>query len=333
MKSKNVYVIAEIGLNHDGSIEKAIKMVNQAKESGADAVKFQTFKTEYLLNPITFNGNKRDYNSIYDKLKEVEIDEYFHKRIKEETKKLGIDFISSVFDPESLETVEKYCDIIKVASSEITNLDLLEKIGKTSKKVILSTGMATMGEIEKAIFTLLKGGSSNISLLHCVSLYPLDPELANLRVIKTLYKAFKLPVGFSDHSLGDTLAIAAVALGAVIIEKHVTLKRENRLFDHPHSMEFDELKKMIDKIREIESALGDGVKKISAKEMEIKKSSLRSIFAKRDIKAGETLNDTNIKGVRPLIGIPVEMKFMLNGAKVNKDISKDSPIFWEDIVW
>ncbi|HOJ50062.1 MAG TPA: N-acetylneuraminate synthase family protein [Spirochaetota bacterium] len=333
MKNKKVYVIAEIGLNHDGKIDKAIEMVHKSKESGADAVKFQTFKAEHLLNPLTFKDNKANYNIIFDKLKEVEINEEFHKIIREETKKINIDFISSVFDQESLEIVNKYCDSIKIASSEITNLELLEKVGETGKKVIISTGMATLGEIERAIFTLLKGGATDISLLHCVSLYPLEPELANLMVINSLKKSFKLPVGFSDHSLGDTLAIAAVALGATIIEKHVTLKRENRLFDHPHSMEFKEFEEMVNKIREIEIALGDGVKKISAKEMEIKKASLKSLFAKTDIKEGEVLNDKNIKAVRPLIGIPVEMKYMVINSKAKKDIPKNSPIFWEDIVW
>lgn len=331
--SKKTYIIAEIGLNHDGNLEKALRMVEKAKEAGADAVKFQTFTAERLLNPLVFQKDGVLDNWIYQELKKVEIDESFHQQIQKKCLEIGIDFLSSPFDEKSLEIVACYCSKIKIASSEVTNLPLLEKVGKYGKPVILSTGIATLGEIEEAIFTLIKGGVTNLSLLHCVSLYPLSPEDANLSVIKTLQQAFSLPVGFSDHSLDDTLAIAAVAMGAQIIEKHVTLKRENRLFDHAISMELEELKIMVEKIRLLETAIGDGVKKISSKEMDVKKGSNKSFFASKDIQKGEILSEENIKAVRPLIGIPVKYQSEILGKKVKREIKVNYPIFWEDIDW
>jgi len=332
MKSKT-YMIAEIGSNHDGSLEIALEMVEKAKKAKADAVKFQTFQVDKLLNPLVFQENNSESNWVYDELKKVEIDEEFHKKIKEKCVQLKIDFISSPFDTESLEIVSKYCDKIKIASSEITNLPFLKEVGKYGKPVILSTGMSFLGEIEKAISALISGGVTDLSILHCISLYPLNAEDANLNFIQTLKQCFNLPVGFSDHSLDDTLALSAVSLGAQIIEKHVTLKREDRIFDHAHSMEFKELQIMIDKIRMIESALGNGIKTISAKEMEIKQGSNRSFFAVEQLEPGTVLTLENIKAVRPLIGIPVVFQDEIIGKKIKKKIKPDYPIFWEDIDW
>lgn len=334
MKSKNsVYVIAEIGSNHDGSLEQALKMIEKAKEAGADAVKFQTFKAEELLNPLVFQGDETTENWVYAELKKVEIDEAFHEKVKLKCAQEKIDFLSSPFDEGSLALTAKYCQAIKIASSEITNLPFLKKVGRYEKPVILSTGLSTLGEVEEAISALISGGVTDLSLLHCVSLYPLNPEDANLKVISTLQKSFGLPVGFSDHSLDDTLILAAVALGARIVEKHVTLKREARIFDHSHSMEFQDLKKMIARIRQVEAALGDGIKKMGAQELEIKKGSNRSFFAARDLKAGEILTEENLKCVRPLLGIPARFHEEIMGKKLAQDLKANYPLFWSHIQW
>jgi sialic acid synthase SpsE len=332
MKNK-VYIIAEIGSNHDGDINKALLMVQKAKEAGADAVKFQTFDTESLLNPLSFQKDKTEENWVYRELKKVQINEDFHQKILLEAQKSGIDFLSSPFDEKSLALVAGYCSRIKIASSEITNLPLLSEIGQYKKPVILSTGLSNLGEVEEAISSLISGGVTDLTLLHCVALYPLPPEEANLKVIRTLKECFGLPVGFSDHSLDDVLALAAIALGATMIEKHVTLKREDRIFDHGHSMEFGEFKEMVRRIREVESALGDGIKKIGAKELDIKIHSNKSFFTTQDLKKGDIITLENVKAVRPQIGIPVKYKAEIIGQKLNRDIKAHHPIFWEDIAW
>lgn len=332
MKNKT-YVIAEIGLNHDGNLDQALLMIEKSKEAGADAVKFQNIKVDKLLNPLIFNKGKTEENWVFNALKKVEIDDAFLKAAKNKCDALSIDLISSPFDEESLVLVAKYCAKIKIASSEVTNLPFLSKIGAYQKPVILSTGISTLGEIEEAISALVSGGVTDLSILHCVSLYPLEAADANLRMIQTLRQCFNLPTGFSDHSLDETFVFAAVALGSEIIEKHVTLKRENRIFDHAHSMEFKDFKNMINKIRIIEEALGDGIKKISAKEMDIKIGSSRSFFACVDLKAGNILTELNTKAVRPLIGIPVKAQGQIMGKRLKRDIVANFPIFWEDIDW
>lgn len=331
MKNKKTYLIAEIGSNHDGSLEQALKMIEESAKSGADAVKFQTFQAEELLVPVLYKDGKAEENWVYNELKKVEINEIFHQKAAEKCHQLGIDFISSPFDDDSLKIVSKYCDRIKIASSEVTNLPLLSQVGSSEKPVILSTGMATLGEVENAVQTLVAGGVTDLTLLHCVSLYPLKWEEANLQVLKTLQSCFGLPVGFSDHSLDETLSIAAVSMGASIIEKHVTFKREDRIFDHSYAVEFPDFKEMSEKIYLLEQALGDGVKKLSAEEMEIRNGSHKSFFTRTELKAGEALTLNNIKAVRPLIGIPVKHQETLLGKKLQKDLPANSPIFWEDV--
>jgi N-acetylneuraminate synthase/N,N'-diacetyllegionaminate synthase len=332
MKNKT-YLIAEIGSNHDGVLKKALKMVEDSKKAGADAVKFQTFQVDKLLNPLVFHGDKVEDNWVYHEMKKVEIGEDFHRAISEKCQEMELDFISSPFDEQALDMVSKYCSRIKIASSEVTNIPFLKQIGKYKKPVILSTGMAFLGEVEEAISALIQGGATDLSLLHCVSLYPLKSEDANLEVIRTLKQAFGLKTGFSDHSLSDTLVLGAVSLGAEIIEKHVTEKRENRIFDHPHSMEFSDFREMVEKIRSLEQALGDGIKKIRADEMTIREGSHRSFFASQPLKAGDIITEKNTKAVRPFMGIPAKHKTEILGKKVNKDISENYPIFWEDIEW
>jgi len=334
MKNNQTYIIAEIGSNHDGNLEKALEMVKNAHRAGADAVKFQTFQVDKLLNPLVFEeNNAHKENWVYSELKKVEIDEKFHQVIKELCLKLGLDFISAPFDEDSLAITARYCHKLKIASSEITNLPLLSLVGAYNLPVILSTGISTLGEVENAISALIRGGVTDLSLLHCVSLYPLTAQDANLTVIQTLRQSFGLPTGFSDHSLDDTMPLAAVALGARLIEKHVTLKREERIFDHPHSMEFEDFKAMVDKIRVLETALGDGIKKIGAQELEIKKASNKSLFAAGELKPGTPITPSHIKGVRPLIGIPVKHLQDIIGKKVKRPIPPNYPIFWEDIEW
>lgn len=331
MKKSKIYIIAEIGSNHDGDLNIALDMIEQSAKSGVDAVKFQTFKAEKLLNPLVFSEDKAEENWVYKEFERVEIDEDFHIKLREKCDSCSVEFISSPFDEQSLKLVGKYCDRIKIASSEISNISLLKKVGAFKKPVILSTGMAFLGEIEEAISALIQGGVTDLSLLHCVSLYPLDSSDANLKVVQMLKNCFGLKVGFSDHSLDDALSLGAVALGAEIIEKHVTLKREDRIFDHAFSMEFSDLKLMSEKIRSLENALGDGIKKISASEMEIRLGSHRSFFAAKDIQKGEAFSLDNVKAVRPLIGIPAKYEDKVIGRFSKRDIPENYPIHWGDL--
>jgi len=250
------FIIAEAGVNHNGSIELAKKLIDAAKDAGADAVKFQTFKTE---NVVVKDAQKAEYQkettgegSQYEMIKKLELTEEDFRELADYAKEKDIMFLSSPFDKESVDLLNELdVPAFKVGSGEITNLPLLRYIAKKEKPIILSTGMSTLGEIEEALDVIRSEGVEDIILLHCVSNYPARIEDVNLRALGTLKQAFKLPVGFSDHTLGITAPIAAVALGACVIEKHFTLDRNLPGPDHKASLEPEELKEMAKAIREV----------------------------------------------------------------------------------
>jgi N,N'-diacetyllegionaminate synthase len=306
-----VFIIAEAGVNHNGSIELAKKLIDVASDSGADAVKFQTFKAEKLVSK---NAQKADYQkqttdkteSQFDMIKKLELDLDTHKELISYCKQKNIMFLSTPFDHDSIELLNDLgLEIFKIPSGEITNLPYLRHIGKLGKKVILSTGMADMGEIEDALDVLIVAGTKkeNITVLHANTMYPTPKEDVNLKAMVTIGNTFDIAFGYSDHTLGIEVDIAAVAMGASIIEKHFTLDKTMEGPDHKASLEPDELKAMVKAIRNIELALGSSVKKPSKSEVPNMSIARKSIVAKTVIKKGEILNENNLAVKRPGNGI------------------------------
>ncbi|MGE5581374.1 MAG: N-acetylneuraminate synthase [Bacillota bacterium] len=332
-----VFIIAEAGVNHNGSLETAKKLVDAAAEAGADAVKFQTFKANQL---VTASAEKANYQkeatganeSQYEMLKRLELDPRQHLEIINHCKTRSIIFLSTPFDFESVDLLEKF-DIpaYKISSGDITNLPFLEYIARKNKPIILSTGMASIGEVEEAVATIQNTGNSQIVLLHCTSNYPTQYQDVNLRAMLTLKHVFQLPVGYSDHTLGIEIPTAAVALGACVIEKHFTLDRNLPGPDHRASLEPEQLKAMVSAIRNVEKALGDGVKRCQAAEANVKEAARKSIVAVRDLAKGEVLTRNALGFKRPGTGLPPKLVDFLLGKKIKRDILKDEVIELGDI--
>jgi N-acetylneuraminate synthase/N,N'-diacetyllegionaminate synthase len=331
------FIIAEAGVNHNGDIELAKRLIDVAKDVGVDAVKFQTFKVENLVTrdapKVNYQiQNTKSNESQYDMLKSLELSEDDFKELYDYAKKKNIIFLSTPFDFESVDLLDELgVPAFKVSSADLTNLPLLEYIAEKGKPILLSTGMGCLGEIEEAIATIKNTGNDDIILLHCVTNYPAKFESLNLRAIQTLKEAFKLPVGFSDHSLGIYAPIAAVALGAVVIEKHFTLNKNLPGPDHKASLEPKELEEMVKAIRLIEKALGNGIKKPSIEEEKIKKVVRRSIVAKVNIPKGSVITKDMIAIKRPGMGLPPKYYREIIGKRARRDIKADELIYWWDI--
>jgi N,N'-diacetyllegionaminate synthase len=333
MKNKT-FIIAEAGVNHNGSIEIAKKMIEVAKECGADAIKFQTFKAEKIVSKYAPKAEYQkqttgETDSQLEMVKKLELSFGDFIALKEYCDKLNIMFLSTPFDFESIEFLNDLgLEIFKIPSGEITNLPYLEKIGKLGKKIILSTGMADLGEIEDALDILIFSGTKkeNITVLHCNTEYPTPYEDVNLLAMLTIKEAFKVKVGYSDHTLGIEVPIAAVALGASVIEKHFTLDKNMEGPDHKASLEPYELKAMIDAIRNIEKSLGDGIKKPSKSELKNKDIARKSIVAKRKIKKGEIFTEDNITVKRPGNGISPMRWYEVLGKVASRDYEEDELI-------
>ncbi|QPH98683.1 N-acetylneuraminate synthase [Campylobacter concisus] len=332
--SNRVFIIAEAGVNHNGDINLAKKLIDVAVKAGADAVKFQTFKAQNLVskNAQKANYQKQTTNkneSQFDMIKKLELNENMHKELIAYCKEENITFLSTPFDSDSIKLLhELEIGTFKIPSGEITNLPYLRQIGGLNKKIILSTGMANLGEVEAAIEVLIKSGTKreNISLLHANTQYPTPMEDVNLKAMITLKNAFGLEVGYSDHTLGIEVDIAAVAMGAKIIEKHFTLDKSMPGPDHKASLEPDELVAMIKAIRNIELALGDGLKHFSKSESENIKIARKSIVAKCDIKKGEIFSEQNICVKRPGDGINPMRWDEVIGQISQKDYKQDDLI-------
>ena len=310
-----VLIIAEAGVNHNGSIQLAKKLIDKAVFSGADAVKFQTFKAKNVLSK---NAPKADYQkqttnlreSQFDMIKRLELDERAHQELIAYCKKANIMFLSTPFDLDSVDLLNELgLQIFKIPSGEITNLPYLRRIGSLCKEVILSTGMSDLKEIGEAIKILTNAGTlkENITVLHANTMYPTPMEDVNLRAILTIQNKFDVAVGYSDHTLGIEVDIAAVAMGANIIEKHFTLDKTMDGPDHKSSISPEELKAMVSSIRNIEKALGSSVKKPSKSEKPNISMARKSIVASKSIKKGELFTEKNITTKRPGTGIsPME---------------------------
>ena len=329
-----VFIIAEAGVNHNGSVELAKKLIDVAVEAGADAVKFQTFKAEHLVSQ---KAQKADYQkestdaqeSQFEMIKKLELDVDTHKELMQYAKEKSIMFLSTPFDHESIKLLSDLgLEIFKIPSGEITNLPYLRDIGSLGKKVILSTGMADMGEIEDALNILSASGTQkeNIVILHANTMYPTPMEDVNLRAMQTIGNSFDVAYGYSDHTLGIEVDIAAVALGASVIEKHFTLDKNMQGPDHKASLEPHELKAMVQAIRNIEVALGSCVKKPSKSERPNMSVARKSIVAKQPIQKGELLTEENLAVKRPGNGIsPMRWDEVL-GSVAQKDYEADELI-------
>ena len=327
-----VLIIAEAGVNHNGSMDIAKKLIDKAAEAKVDIIKFQTFTADSLVNK---DVKKAEYQqktgkgqeSQYDMLKKLELDVSMHKELISYCNEKKIKFLSTPFDLESIDLLDDLgMDIYKIPSGEITNYPYLKKIAKLKKTIIMSTGMCTLEEVHNALKVLRENGASDVKLLHCNTEYPTPMKDVNLNAMITMKNKFNLEVGYSDHTEGIEIPIAAVAMGATIIEKHFTLDRNMEGPDHKASLEPNELKKMVHSIRNIELALGNGEKKPSESEMKNINIVRKFIVAKKNIKQGERFNESNITCKRTGKGISA-MKW---NDVINKIANKD--YFKNDII-
>jgi N,N'-diacetyllegionaminate synthase len=302
------FIIGEAGVNHNGDIEIAKKLIDVACDAKVDAVKFQTFKAENL---VTKNAEKAKYQkettgdgSQFEMLKKLELSYEDHLILEQYCENRGTMFISTPFDFESVDLLQKLnMPLYKVSSGDLTNIPFLMYIAILNKPMIISTGMANLGEVEKAVQAIKRVGNDQINLLHCTSNYPTAYEDVNLSAMLTLKNAFKVTVGYSDHTEGIEIPIAAVAMGAKIIEKHFTLDKNMGGPDHKASLNPAELKQMVNSIRNIEKAIGDGIKVCNKNEESTKKLARKSIVAGKRIKSGEIISYENITFKRPENGV------------------------------
>lgn len=334
-------IIAEAGVNHNGSLEVAKRLVDVAADAGADYVKFQTFKTEKLVSvkaakaAYQVKNMKTDKGSAqFDMLKKLELSKENFVSLKAYCSKKKIKFLSTGFDLESLDMLYKLnIDFFKVPSGEITNLPYLKKVSFFKKPIVLSTGMCSMKEIEDAIFVLVENGIKRqaITVLHCNTEYPTPFEDVNLNAMNSIKEAFKVKVGYSDHTDGIVIPIAAVAAGATIIEKHFTLDKSMEGPDHKASLEPDELKRMVESIRIVEHSLGNGIKRPSPSEKKNMAIARKSIHLTTDMKKGSIIREANIEMLRPGDGIsPMELKSVI-GKKLIKNRKKGYKLTFSDL--
>lgn len=332
-------VIAEAGVNHNGQVDLAHRLVDAAADAGADAVKFQTFraegvateeapKAEYQRHTTGPSGNQRAM------LRQLELSEEYYPALIAHCKERGIIFLSTPHDWEAIQVLDRYdVPAYKVGSGDLTNLPFLRCIARTGRPIILSTGMGTLGEVEEAVEAVRSQGNDRLILLHCVTSYPARIEDCNLRAMLTLERAFGVPVGYSDHTAGIEAALAAVALGARVIEKHFTLDRSLPGPDHQASLEPQGLRSLIQGIRQVERALGDGVKRPAPAEREIAPAARKSIVAARDIPAGATITEDMLTTKRPGSGIAPRHWDDLIGRRARVAIPRDSLLQWGQMEW
>ncbi len=339
LKSENpqAIFIAEAGINHDGSIEEAKKMIDAAADAGANYVKFQSFKADKLVTPTAdrssyiIDGSHKD-ESFRDLLRRLEIDENAHFELKKYADSRDIKFLSTAFCEESFDFLVKLgIDVVKVASGDLTNTPLLKHMAKANLPIIMSTGMATLGEIEEAVEAITSVGNNKIVLLHCISWYPADIETTNLKYMQTLKNAFGFPVGYSDHTLGINMTVAARALGAVVLEKHFTMDSKRFGPDHAASIEPREMQALVRGIREVEAGLGTTVRNFSEKERGQRKVHRKSIVVKDGIKKGEVFTVDNLMLKRPGTGIKPKYIEGILGKVASSDIAAEALLNWNDV--
>jgi pseudaminic acid synthase len=329
------YIIAELSANHNQDFEQAVKLIEAAKETGADAVKLQT----YTPDTITIDCNNEYFQigagtiwegrNLYDLYGEAHTPWEWQPKLKTVADELGIHLFSSPFDHTAVDFLEEMnVPAYKIASFEIVDIPLIRKVGRTGKPIIMSTGMATLAEIDEAVQTIRTEGNNQVALLKCTSAYPAPPEEMNLRTIPHLAQAFNVPVGLSDHTLGVAVPVAAVALGACIIEKHFTLSRAAPGPDSTFSLEPHEFKEMVDAVRVTEKALGHVSYTVTEKEA-ASRVFRRSLFVVKDVKTGEVFTKENVRSIRPGYGLHTRYLPELLGRKANQSILAGTPLTWK----
>ncbi len=334
-----VYIIAEAGVNHNGDIALAKQLIDGAKEAGVDCVKFQTWITEDIIDISAPKANYQLKNdgedsSQFDMLKRLELSFDDFLELKKHAEKIDIQFLSTPDEKRSLDFLadEMKLPIIKIGSGEMNNFLFLRQVAMKGLPVILSTGMSTLADVEKAYTILKNNGCPEIAILHCTSEYPAPYDSVNLRVINTLEEKFNTVVGYSDHTEGIEISLAAVALGARIIEKHFTIDKSLPGPDHNASIDVRELKEMVRSIRNIEKSIGDGVKKPYITELETKKIVQKGLFLSEDKKQGDLITIDSLVGKRPVIYARIDEADFYIGKYLNKDLKKGSPISEKDII-
>jgi N,N'-diacetyllegionaminate synthase len=334
-------IIAEAGVNHNGSVALAKQLIDKAKSAGVDYVKFQTFKTEQIISKsakkasyqVANSANKEE--SQYDMVKRLELSFDDFVDLKNYCDQAGIGFLSTGFDIPSVTFLNTLnLDYFKIPSGDITNYPLLKTIAKTGKPIICSTGMATLGEVEATLELLLKEGASRdrITILHCNTEYPTPMEDVNLKAMRTMAQAFGVKTGYSDHTVGIEVPIAAVALGATMIEKHFTLDKNMDGPDHKASLNPNELSAMVTAIRNIEKAMGNGIKTLSPSESKNLNVARKSIHLRVSLPKGHTLTESDIVIKRPGDGITAVFMKQVIGKKLKSDLNEDHKLSWEEII-
>lgn len=332
MDKSRCLIIAEAGVNHNGDLNTALKLCDAAKEAGADVVKFQTWKTEAIITKTVAQAEYQQENtgvqeSQFDMLKRLELTHEDFRKIKEYCDSIDIVFASTADEAESLDfLISVGIPFIKIGSGEIGNISYLRYIGSKKIPIILSTGMSSLADIDISIQALREGGATDITLLHCTTNYPCAFENVNLNAMNTIKDAFKLPVGYSDHTLGSTVAIAAVAMGAKVIEKHFTLDKNMEGPDHKASSTPDEFKELVQSIRNVEKALGNGEKVPTLSEKEISKVVLKRIVAKKPIGKNQVITEDDICVKRNDVGLLCNKWDIIVGTKARKDFDIDEGI-------
>lgn len=332
------YFVAEIGANFDNSLDKAKKLCDAAKEAGADCAKFQSFISEKIVAPKGFQKMQlkgvhgswgRPVNEVF---KDAEFPRDWHHIVKEHCDNIGLHFSTSPYDFEAVDLcMELDLPFIKIGSGEITWLEMIEKIASKQKPIVLATGDATLSEIDDAIRTIESTGNKNLILLQCITNYPSMIESANINVLKTYQSAFDVLTGYSDHSFGDVVILGSIALGGVFVEKHFTLNKADKGPDHPHSMNVSEFKTMVERVRQLEKAMGSTKKFVVEEEHETVLVQRRGLYASKDIPKGKIIEYSDLVELRPALGILPKYKNNIIGMSANKFIECGEPIYWENL--
>jgi len=328
------YIIAEMSANHQQNFDKAVEVIKAAANAGADAIKVQTYKPETLTIDcdnefFTIKGTLWEGRNLFDLYQKAYMPWDWQPKLQQIALDLGLDFFSTAYDETSVEFLEELnVPVYKIASFELVDLPLLRRVAETGKPIILSTGMASLAEIDEAVTTIREAGGKQLALLKCTSAYPAPPEEMNLRTIPHLAEAFNVPAGLSDHTLGSAVAVAAVALGACIIEKHFILSRDNEGPDSSFSMEPEEFRKMVDAIRLVEKAFGKIDYKISERE-ENSRVFKRSLFVVQDINVGDVFSAKNIRSIRPDDGLHPRYFEEVIGRFATQAVEKGTPLTWD----
>jgi len=333
------YIIAEVGSNHNGDMDLCGRLIDAAADAGAHAVKFQSWsetsliaEEEYARN-TDYSDKKRHFGSLREMVKAYQFTAEQHQEARSHCKERGIAFCSSPFSMEEADLLEKLdVPFFKIASMDIVHLPLLKYIARKQRPMVISTGMATLAEIEQAVETVRCEGNEQVVLLHCVSIYPPDFGMIHLRNMATLQQAFDVPVGFSDHTLGTAIPLAAIALGACVIEKHFTLDKEMPGWDHAISANPAELRVIVEEGKNIFTALGDHRRRVTEAEMEKRKKFRRSLVTRCALKQGHVIHEKDLDAKRPGTGISPDQLLYVIGRKLAGDIRKDQVISWKDLL-